>query len=189
MDNRATILSNALQLFASRGYDAVGIQEIAFRSGITKPTLYYYFGSKRGLLEAILSEYSHSLFQVIRKAATCEGDLAVSLEALASGYFQFARENAVFYRMQLAMYFAAPESEPNQMIRPLNETQHRLIEDFFRQAIGYQTELKGDPRGYAATLMGTINTYIGFALNGYLELNQPLVHQLVNQFLHGIYRE
>ena len=32
--------------FMPRGYDAVGVQEIAQKAGITKPTLYYYFGSK-----------------------------------------------------------------------------------------------------------------------------------------------
>jgi TetR/AcrR family transcriptional regulator len=189
MNNRTTILANAIQLFASRGYDAVGIQEIAVRSGITKPTLYYYFGSKKGLLEAILTEYSGPLFQVIRDA-DYKGDLFVSLETLATGYFQFAQENAMFYRMQLAMYFAAPESEPNHMIHPLNETQHRLIEDLFRKAAESESGLNGNlRRGYAATLMGTINTYIGFALNGYLELNQTLVHQVVDQFLHGIYKK
>ena len=53
MDNRSAILSNALRLFAARGYDAVGIQEIVDEAGITKPTLYHYFGSKQGLLESL----------------------------------------------------------------------------------------------------------------------------------------
>ena len=54
MDNRQLIIEKALELFCARGYDAVGVQEIAEQSGITKPTLYYYFGSKQGLMETIL---------------------------------------------------------------------------------------------------------------------------------------
>ena len=46
MDNRKMILETALDLFYARGYDAVGVQEVAERSGVTKPTLYYYFKSK-----------------------------------------------------------------------------------------------------------------------------------------------
>ena len=46
MENKERILECALELFYAKGYDAVGVQEIAERSGITKPTLYYYFGSK-----------------------------------------------------------------------------------------------------------------------------------------------
>ncbi len=188
MNNQSTILSTALQLFASRGYDAAGVQEIAAKSGITKPTLYYYFGSKKGLLETILTEYGGRLYEVIRKAAIYQGDLSASLETLATGYFQFAQEHATFYRMQLAMYFAPPDSEPNQIVRPMNEAQHRLIEELFREAANHQANMKGKHLGYAATFIGTINTYIGFALNGYIEFNQTLAHQAVHQFLHGIYQ-
>ena len=54
MDNKELIKKSALDLFYARGYDAVGVQEIVNTAGITKPTLYYYFGSKRGLLENLL---------------------------------------------------------------------------------------------------------------------------------------
>ena len=56
MENRERILRCALELFSSRGYDAVGVQEIVSTVGITKPTLYHYFGSKEGLLKALLLE-------------------------------------------------------------------------------------------------------------------------------------
>ena len=49
MENREKLLSCALDLFYARGYDAVGIQEIVDAAGVTKPTMYYYFGSKKGL--------------------------------------------------------------------------------------------------------------------------------------------
>ena len=49
MENREKILESALDLFFTKGYDAVGVEEIAERAGITKPTLYHYFGSKYGL--------------------------------------------------------------------------------------------------------------------------------------------
>ena len=65
MDNRQLIIEKALELFCARGYDAVGVQEIAEQSGITKPTLYYYFGSKQGLMETILKENSHILEEML----------------------------------------------------------------------------------------------------------------------------
>ena len=54
MDNRELIVQSALELFYARGYDAVGVQEIVDKAGISKPTLYYYFGSKLGLLKVLL---------------------------------------------------------------------------------------------------------------------------------------
>lgn len=67
MDNRQLIMEKALELFCARGYDAVGVQEIAEQSGITKPTLYYYFGSKQGLMETILEENSRILERCWKK--------------------------------------------------------------------------------------------------------------------------
>jgi len=54
-DNRQRIIDTALELFAKKGYDAVSTLEIATAAGITKPTMYYYFGSKEGLLTEILN--------------------------------------------------------------------------------------------------------------------------------------
>lgn len=187
MDNRSSILLCALNLFASRGYDAVGVQEIAAQAGITKPTLYYYFGSKSGLLETLLTEYGGRLQQAIAAAAVYQGDLSATLTRLGWGFFQFAKDNPLFYRMQLAMYFAPPESIPNQMIRQLNQAQLQFLEALFSQAAAHHGNLRGRQLALAATFIGTVNTYIGFALNDYIELDEALAHQAVYQFMHGIY--
>jgi AcrR family transcriptional regulator len=187
MDNRSTIFLCAVNLFATRGYDAVGVQEIAEKSGITKPTLYYYYGSKSGLLESILKQYNDRLATLIGEAAVYHGDLSLALTKLVTVFFQFAKENMMFYRMQLAMYFAAPESEANQMIRHLNQTQLQLIEALFMHAANHHGNLRGRHLTFAATFIGTINTYIGFALNGYIELNEELAGKAVHQFMYGIY--
>lgn len=56
---RGSIMDAAVRLFSERGYNGVSVREITEAAGITKPTLYYHFGSKQGLCEAILT----SLFQ------------------------------------------------------------------------------------------------------------------------------
>lgn len=187
INHRADILQVALQLFSNRGYDAVGVYEIAVTAGVTKPTLYYYFGSKNGILEAILREYGDRLVAAARAAAAYEGDLWETLKRLVNAYFHYASNNPSFYRMQLAMYFAPPESEPNQFIRRTNELQHGLLEELFRQAAQHHGNMRGRQLAFAATFLGTVNTYIGFALNGYIELDEALAEQAVHQFMFGIY--
>ena len=56
MENREMIMRCAKTLFYAKGYDAVGVQEIVDKAGVTKPTLYYYFGSKLGLLKTLIEE-------------------------------------------------------------------------------------------------------------------------------------
>ena len=62
MSNREELLNCALNLFAARGFDAVGVQEVADAAGLKKPTLYHYFGSKSGLLRTLLTENFAGLF-------------------------------------------------------------------------------------------------------------------------------
>jgi AcrR family transcriptional regulator len=51
---RDNILSNALDLFVERGYEATSLREIAERLGITKAALYYHFRSKEELLAELM---------------------------------------------------------------------------------------------------------------------------------------
>ncbi len=47
----------AQQLFHERGFDGVGVAELSKKMGITAPSLYSAFGSKRELFEDVLKKY------------------------------------------------------------------------------------------------------------------------------------
>lgn len=187
-DNRQILLDVALHLFAERGYDAVGVQEIVNAAGVTKPTLYHYFGSKRGLLDALLDAHFTTLQTRVAEAADYHGDLPLTLTRVTAAYFAFAREYPAFYRLQLALVFAPPESEAHQAVMDFHEAQQALLETLFAQATVQHGNMRGRQRRYALTLRGMIDTYIGIALNGYADLaDDALLHQALHQFMHGIY--
>ena len=64
----------------------MGVQEIASATGVTKPTLYHFFGGKQGLLEALFSEYASELDREIAEVAVYEGDLPRTLDRIAAAY-------------------------------------------------------------------------------------------------------
>ena len=187
MDNRSTLLACALQLFTARGYDAVGVQEIVEAAGITKPTLYHYFGSKRGLLDSLLEQEFTPLYQAVQQAANYHGDLPLTLEKVVRAYFEFAKGHRTFYRLQLALWYTPVESEAFQAVAPWNKRLYQEIERMFAQAAEQHGNMRGRQRAYAATFLGMINTYIGLVLNKHTELDDPLVYQAVHQFMHGIF--
>src|SRR5207245_10659934 len=51
---RKLVLSAARRLFAERGYSATTMAEIAVEAGVVQQTIYDSFGSKRGLILALL---------------------------------------------------------------------------------------------------------------------------------------
>jgi AcrR family transcriptional regulator len=187
MDNRARILSNALKLFAARGYDAVGTQEIVDAAGITKPTLYHYFGSKEGLLQALMGTYFEELYQAVCGAAAYQHDLPLTLDRVVLAYFNFADKHRQYYRLQLSMWFAPVDSIPFKTVAEINQKQQQLLEDLFLQAATDHGNMQGRHRMYAATFLGMINTYVSLALNGYASMDDELVYKAVHQFMHGIF--
>lgn len=77
----AEILWAAAQLFARRGITATTTREVALQANTTERTLFKHFGSKDGLVQAVLSEavLAHlapaSLDQLARSVEAFDGDL------------------------------------------------------------------------------------------------------------------
>lgn len=186
-DNRSNLLACALNLFAARGYDAVGVQEIVDAAGLKKPTLYHYFGSKSGLLQTLLNESQVELSTALEEAATYNRDVISTLSAITTVYFDFASKHRKLYRFQLSIWFSPPESEAFKAVMLINERQQQRMESFFLRAAEDHGNMKGRHRAYAATFLGTVNTYISLALNDLTELDQTLVNTAVHQFMHGIF--
>lgn len=51
---RSDLLRVGRDLFAERGFTAVGTEEIVTRAGLTRGALYHHFGGKQGLFQAVL---------------------------------------------------------------------------------------------------------------------------------------
>jgi AcrR family transcriptional regulator len=187
MDNRSVLLDCALDLFASRGYDGVGVQEIVEAAGITKPTLYHYFGSKGGLLQALLEQHFTDFLVKLSAASQYKGDLPLTLTEIARTYFQYAEQDPTFYRLQLSMSFAAVDSEAYRAVVPFLVRQLALMEEMFRQAGLQHGNMQGRHKEYAATLLGMVNTYAVRTMNEHIHLDEGQIYRAVHQFQYGIY--
>lgn len=64
---RSAILSAARELFLTDGFDRSSVDAVAARAGVSKRTLYDYFGDKQTLLRAVVETASQSLLAVIRR--------------------------------------------------------------------------------------------------------------------------
>lgn len=67
---RAELIASALQLFADHGWADVSVRAIADHAGVNHALIYRHFGSKQGLLQAVLLD----LTQSIAAAATSDRD-------------------------------------------------------------------------------------------------------------------
>ena len=183
---RDLLARRATQLFAARGYAAVGVQEISEAAGVTKPTLYHHFGNKLGLLRAILQEEFAGMAVRVSAAAMYRGQLTTTLRDVAGAYFAYADEHPEFYRLMLLLWFAPPDSEERGASANLFQFQQAMFERLFQDAARDHGNMKGRHQAYAATFLGMLNTYIGLRLNGHLRLDHKVIERAVHQFMHGI---
>jgi AcrR family transcriptional regulator len=99
------IATAAARLFAERGYDATSVREIVEAAGVTKPTLYYYFHSKEGLANALLTDPLTRLTHDLGEILETEQDPVLALERMFESHFAFCVEDPERMRFLYALFF------------------------------------------------------------------------------------
>jgi AcrR family transcriptional regulator len=83
-DTRARLLAAAADLFANQGIDAVSVDAVAEAAGRTSGAVYAHFGSKQGLLLAILDSWKDSVLAVLLAEVAVSDSPAGQLAAVWS---------------------------------------------------------------------------------------------------------
>ena len=96
-DTRQRILDVASELFATQGYDATSLREIADRMGFTKAALYYHFKSKDEILKALVEPAYELVSELIERLETATGveDWADALTDVIAWFY----DNLAFFRL------------------------------------------------------------------------------------------
>ena len=88
-ERRRQLLDVALTVFASRGYHATSMNDVAEAAGVTKPVLYQHFRSKRALYLELLEDVGGRLRDVIDKAAATADGPRDQVQSGFRAYFTF----------------------------------------------------------------------------------------------------
>jgi len=190
LDNREKILDQAMELFYARGYDAVGVQEIAEKSGVTKPTLYYYFGSKYGLLETLLKDRLSVFHASLREASAYDGvHVPDTLYRMASCLIDMGNTHRKMYMLMMALFYSAKENEAYQAVRPYVAELHEIVVRFFYEATPMLGNIRGRQEQFAIGFLGIMNNYILLMCENTKEgavITDEQKKSLVDQFMYGI---
>ena len=87
---REQLLEAAAQLFSSRGFHAVGIDDIGAAAGISGPGVYRHFASKQALLESLCDRAMTRMLDGAEHITETAGDPHTALESLVDLHVAFA---------------------------------------------------------------------------------------------------
>lgn len=192
MSNRDNILNCSLNLFCRKGYESVAVSEICKEAGITKPTLYHYFKSKYGLLEALLEEKYNEYGLRLEEESYSNDNVEKVLHNMARIYMEYASANMNVHLLFLALEYSPKESESYRAIRPYVTKIFESVLRVFDKAGNTLGNMYGRQFLFATSFIGAMNTYILMRYK-YSEnkesfyLDQSEVYNVLHQFLHGIY--
>jgi AcrR family transcriptional regulator len=95
--SRELILDATERLMATRGYAATSISDIRKACGLPPSSIYWHFGSKEGVLAAVMERGADRFFAAIPTSEDADGQLAV-LSRLQAQHPDFLR---LFYMLSL----------------------------------------------------------------------------------------
>ena len=124
---RTRLLNAAVRVFDRKGYAGASLREIAEMAGVTKPAVYYHFGSKEGLLLAILRQAEQQVTDAMERATARAGSARDRVVALCEDVYGLFEQNVPVARVAHAVFLGPPDGAP-----PFDVT---VFEARFRQAI------------------------------------------------------
>jgi len=185
---RRQVLQAALKKFADCGYEGASVQDIVEAARVTKPTLYYYFGNKAELYQALV-DYAHDERLRLMQAAAQRGrTIADKLAEILAALFEFLQNNRELMRIAFATAFAAPGELPAEVrYQDKCARNFEFIHDLIRrgQASG-ELDRRFDSKELAFGIYGQLNVYaMAHLLMPDCRLNRQTAARIVELFLAG----
>jgi AcrR family transcriptional regulator len=151
-ERRAQLLDVGRSLFASVGYEAASIEEIAKRARITKPVVYEHFGGKEGLYAVVVDREVRRLVESI--TAALEGDHPKALlEQAALGLLTYIEEEPDGFRVLIRdSPVAAGQGSLASVIGDIADQVEYILANEFKQR-GYDPKLSPI---YSRALVGMV---------------------------------
>jgi TetR/AcrR family transcriptional regulator len=176
----------ALELFSQKGYDASSVREICAAAGVTKPTLYHFYGSKEGVYRAIVEGALERFRAEMIAALRAGGPLRERLVRMAQAYVDATRREPELARFIMALIHNPPRSAPATDFVGFYDALLAEVGRCVEEGVSRGEIAHGSTEIRLLVFMGAL----GEAMHGYLlvgrpELTPALAETLVDTVLRG----
>ena len=128
-ETRGRILTAAMDLFRTRGFEETTMREIAQEAGVALGSAYYYFESKEALVMAFYRQAADDTHQLIVQALSEKKDLPGRIRAVVDVKFRYFAPNRKFLGA-LFGHAADPEHPLSPFSEETRETRETDIGHF-----------------------------------------------------------
>lgn len=190
LDTRAALLDAAARVFVDRGFHGATVREIAGRAGYTNPVLYYHFGGKEELYDALIRAAFERFEALLSGALASASEPLGRLRAIALAYLRFGHDDPVRLRMLYAEFFRPRGGGPDAGFDELRAWATAQIEAVLREGVragAFRIANVALARRIFVALLGGL--LVEQARDPQVRiLDESLAETVVQTFLHGIAR-
>jgi len=142
---REYILSVASRLFSERGFANVSIRDICDDAGVTPPSIYYYFGNKDQLFQAVirrtlsLKDFRETLVKAVEKQPDPETKLGVFIHQYLASFPRGFFNPGMFLQSSTQLYGISTERVIDEF-RTINQLATRIIQEGIQREIFSETD-------------------------------------------------
>lgn len=182
------ILTTALELFAVKGYDATSVREICAAAGITKPTLYHFFGSKDGVLQALVQTGFQQYRALVNAAMDTPGPFRDRVKVLARSVFESASSKPLFWRFIHSVIWAPPGTAlpQTESCTQFYDGVVAVLAAASEKAVARGEISPGPTSARMVILMGSLTeAATGFVIAGKPQLTPELADEIVETIFNG----
>jgi AcrR family transcriptional regulator len=159
---RIQLLDAASEVFASKGYHAAAMDDIAEAAGVSKPVLYQHFPSKLDLYLALLDQSCDRLVEVVEDALASTEDNADRVIATVAAFYEFVSSDSNEFRF----VFESDLTGDGAVQRRLSRV-HDEISDAIAEVIAGDTSLpRQQAKLLAVSLVGIAQVSARYWISG-----------------------
>ncbi|MDR5812800.1 TetR/AcrR family transcriptional regulator [Caballeronia sp. LZ033] len=135
-ETKRNILDIATQEFSAMGLTGARVDAIAERTNTTKRMLYYYFGSKEGLYEAVLEQVYGDIRELEQELQLAEMEPEEALREFVGFTFDYHDKHRDFVRLvTIENIHSAKYIEQSKTFKARNSSVVKTIEDLIARGV------------------------------------------------------
>jgi AcrR family transcriptional regulator len=126
--SRETVLDAAERLIAEQGYEAAAVSALVQEAGLPASSIYHYFGSKEGVLLAVMERGAERFFAELPVAGRRAGSQREHLEALLRAVAAALERHPDFLRILVVLAVQRPAAGQGGVEQVVNRVRERALE-------------------------------------------------------------
>ncbi len=184
---RGRLMTAAIALFARKGYAATTVREIVEAARVTKPVLYYHFGSKEGIFLAMMQEALGEFDARVAESLRAGGTVAERTVRLLDGAAALMLEHLDVMRVVDAIYYGPPQGAPRFDFEVLHRSFMDTLIGLVREGMACGEFRPGDAEDVAWAIVGPFEVVRGMSLcHPEMDFGRERLARLVRVIFEGI---